>query len=407
MTGARGQVVVVGTLAANPYAGMAWMHMQIVVGLVRLGYDAYYFECSSDWPYDPIRQRKVGDSEYAAPYLQSVAESFGVGERWAYRRSYSDKAWLGPAGARAERLLATADATLNVAGATVLSEEGLTPRRCVYFGTDPVVHEAAYAAGDAFTRTLIDAHDDCVTYGENIGQPDCVIPPLPRLRATTRQPVLMDMWRSGPPRRDTFTTVGNWQQLGRDVCLDGKRYHWSKHHEFLKFVDVPARTKQPIELAVNLAERLPIRAEGNEAVPAIGLIGDGRTLLEQHGWTLADAAAFSRDPWAYREYVRDSRGEFTVARDLNVRTRSGWFSERSACYLAAGRPVITQDTGLRRIFPTGEGLFVFDTVDDVDAAFDAIQSDYPKHSQAAQAIAHEYFDAETVLTRLMAALGIG
>src|SRR5215831_878228 len=121
------RIVVVGTLASDPYAGMAWMHMQIVIGLNRLGHDVYYFETTSSWPYDPVREMKVCDSEYAVPYLARVAESFGLGHRWAYRRSYLDKEWLGLPRAEAEGLLESADAVLNVAGSTRLAEEGLHP----------------------------------------------------------------------------------------------------------------------------------------------------------------------------------------------------------------------------------------------------------------------------------------
>src|SRR5205085_8015855 len=203
--------------------------------------------------------------------------------------------------------------------------------------------------GDEVVRSLIEEHDGCVTYGENIGSPDCPIPPLPRLRARTRQPVLLDAWRNGPPSKVAFTTVGNWQQAGCDVEYQGETYYWSKDREFLKFIDVPQRINWPVELVMNLADPSTIRHGRGEAVRALGLAPDVRGLLESHGWHLRDARALTTSPWPYREYVQASRGEFTVARDLNVRLRSGWFSERSACYLAAGRPVVTQDTGFGRV----------------------------------------------------------
>jgi len=143
------RIVVVGTLASNPYAGMAWMHMQIAAGLQHLGHDVYYFETTSAWPYDPTQQTRVSDSDYAISYLAAVAESFGLADRWAYRRSYSDKEWLGLDRNKAEELLAHSDAVLNVAGATSLAEQGLRVGRLVYFGTDPVDWEsAAIAAGE-------------------------------------------------------------------------------------------------------------------------------------------------------------------------------------------------------------------------------------------------------------------
>jgi len=384
------RVVVVGTLGSDPYAGMAWMHMQIVVGLRRLGYDAYYFETTSAWPYDPLRLTRVCDSEYTLPYLARVAESFGLADRWAYRRSYGDKAWFGLDRARAEALLAEADVVLNVAGATRLAEEGLKVGRLVYFGTDPVYHEVAFANGNEDIRTLVEEHDEFVTYGENLGSSDCPVPPFGHLRARTRQPVLLDLWAAAGPTNPAFTTVCNWRQDGRDVNFRGETYYWSKHREFLKFIDLPERVRQPLELAMGLVNLEP----------------DVQPLLMRYGWRLVDAHQFTTDPWLYRDYVRASTGEFTVAKDQNVRLRSGWFSERSACYLAAGRPVIAQDTAFGTSLPTGEGLFAFNSMDEILAAFDAICSDYPRHSRAAKAIAEEYFRAETVLGVLMRDLGV-
>src|SRR5215831_859873 len=189
------RIVVVGTVASMPYAGMAWMHMQIAGGLLRVGHDVCYMEVTSVWPYDPIRNAKVPDSDYAVPYLARIASDFGLEGRWAYRRSYSDNAWFGMTKEKAEDLLAHADLVLNVAGATgIRTKYNLKVKRLIYYGTDPTYHEIAFASHDSIVRRAIDQHDDFITYGENIGNRDCPIPPLPRLRSRTRQPVLMDLW---------------------------------------------------------------------------------------------------------------------------------------------------------------------------------------------------------------------
>ena len=173
----------------------------------------------------------------------------------------------------------------------------------------------------------------------------------------------MDFWqRTAAAPASSFTTIGNWRQPWRDVILDGERYSWSKHHEFLKFIDLPQRTAQPFELALSSYEP------------------EDQEMLEEHGWQVRHALDFSIDPDAYRDYIAGSRGEFTVAKDQNVRLRTGWFSDRSATYLAAGRPVISQDTGFSNVFPTGEGLFGFSTMDEILAAVEAINSDYARHS---------------------------
>src|SRR5437879_6352933 len=156
---------------------------------------------------------------------------------------------------KAEDLLAHADVVFNVSGATRLrSKEALTVGRLVYYGTDPSYHEIAFSKGDPVTRRTVDQHDEFVTFGENIGTPHCPIPPLPRLRARTRQPVLLNMWKSDPPTKSEFTTVCNWKQSGHDIEFRGEQYYWSKHHEFLKFIDLPRRIRQPIELAMGLAD---------------------------------------------------------------------------------------------------------------------------------------------------------
>jgi hypothetical protein len=403
----RLRIVVVGTLAATPYAGMAWMHMQIAVGLLRLGHDVYYMEVSSVWPYDPIRRTKVNDSSYAVPYLIRVADYFGMANRWAYRRSYSDNEWLGMSREKAEDLLAHADLVLNVAGATqVRAEYNLKVRRLVYYGTDPVYHEIAYANRDPMALMTIDQHDDFITYGENIGNPDCPIPPLPRLRSKTRQPILTELWRDGAPTKNDFTTVCNWKQGAHDIKFRGETYYWSKDREFKKFLNLPKLIQTPIELSMGLAKAKVTLPGFGELIPAQGMTDDEICTLTNCGWKLNDAGTFTTDPWSYRSYITASRGEFSVARDQNVRLRSGWFSERSACYLAAGRPVITQDTGFGTVLPTGEGLFAFNRMDEIIAAFEAIQSDYGKHSRAARTIAEDYFRAEIVLAKMLEELAL-
>lgn len=400
-------IVVVGTLASDPYAGMAWMHMQIVAGLTRLGHHVYYFETTTTWPYNPLLGMRVNNGNYAIPYLQSIAHRFGVADRWAYRCSFlPDKQWMGLNKNKAEDILSNADVVFNVSAATRFAEEGLKVGRLVYFGTDPVYNEIKYAQGDAVVKSIVDEHDDVVTYGENIGNKGCPIPPLPNLRATTRQPVLMECWEGYEPTKKEFTTVSNYRQGGRDLEFNGETYYWSKHHEFMKFMDLPQKTNQPIEIATNLNKAENIAHGAGTAVSAYGVDNNDYNLLIDNKWQLIDSPSFTTDPWKYRDYVIASRGEFSFAKDQNIRLRSGWFSERSACYLAAGRPVITQDTAFDCSLPVGEGLFSFNTMEEIINAFDAINSNYRKHSNAARAIAQEYFKAEIVLQRLLNDLGV-
>jgi hypothetical protein len=385
---ARRRIGVLGTFANVPYAGMAWMHCQFLAGLARLGHEVFYVETTTAWPYHPVDLTTTDDPAYALAYVGQVLEGFGLGDRWAYRAAYADGRWHGPLADRAVELLRSADAVLNITGSTTPEEVGV-PCRLVYVGTDPVLQELKIANGDRALRDRVTAHVAHFTYGENIGSADCPVPPLPFPTRPTRQPVLLDRWESGPPPRRDFTTVTNWAVEGYDVTFRGETYTWSKHHEYLKILDLPRRTGVPLELAMGLS----------------GVSPEVRERLRDHGWRVVDAFHLSLSPWPYRDYVCGSGGEFSVAKDMVVRMRSGWFSERSACYLAAGRPVVTQDTGFGKVLPTGEGLFAFRSIEDILAAFDAIESDYARHSRAARAVAEDYFRAETVLGRLLADLG--
>jgi hypothetical protein len=188
--------------------------------------------------------------------------------------------------------------------------------------------------------------------------------------------------RSQPLR---FTTIGNWAQPG-EVEWNGEIYTSSKQLHFLRYLDLPRRVGQQLELALGSVDADSIR------------------LLESHGWSVVDPAPFGADILQFRDYILQSDAEFTVAKDAYVRLRTGWFSDRSAYYLATGKPVITQNTAFGRFLPTGEGLFSFDTLEEILDAFGHIRSDYRRHSQAARAIAEEHFRAETVLARLVEGL---
>ncbi|MGE5193886.1 MAG: hypothetical protein ACM3U2_15430, partial [Deltaproteobacteria bacterium] len=322
-------------------------------------------------------------------YLGRVLDSFGLSDRWAYRASYADGRWYGPLAGQAIDLLRSADAVLNITGSTTPEEIGV-PCRLVYIGTDPVLQELRIADGDEVLRERVAAHVAHFTYGENIGSPICPVPPLPFPTRPMRQPIVLDLWDGGPPSRTAFTTVTNWEVRGYDVEFLGQRYTWSKHHEYLKIIDLPHKTDACLELAMGLS----------------GVSPEVRELLRHNGWLTVDAYEMSLDPWPYRDYIRNSAAELSVAKDMVARTKCGWFSERSACYLAAGRPVITQDTGFGRTLPTSRGLFAFKTADDILTAIDAVQGDYAGHSRAAKAIAEEFFRAETVLGKVLDVVGL-
>jgi hypothetical protein len=384
-------LVVLGMMARCPFGGQTWLYINWLRGLAKHGHEVWYVEDDATWPYDPRANAVVDDPSYGAAYLDRVTREIGLPGKWAYRALFrGTEESYGLSAPALRDLYRRCDAILNICGATVLNEDhALAPRR-VYVETDPVTNQLELASGKQKTRDVLLAHDQIVTYGENYGAPDCGVPLGGLSYLKTRQPVDLELWPAvHDPSCRPYTTIGNFKQSGHDVVWNGETYHWSKHHEFVKFLDLPRRRPEvQFHLFLNVDD------------PA------DRKLLEDHGFSLESPLERSLDPWKYQELFRRSRAEWTVAKDQNVRLRSGWFSERDACYLASGKPVIAQSTGFENVLPTGEGLFAFRTLDDVLAAVDRIESDYPRASRAAREIAAEYLEAGKVAGRFLEDLGL-
>jgi hypothetical protein len=381
----RLRIVVLGMMGRCPFGGQTWLYLNWLRGLGRLGHEVWYVEDDSVWPYDPELDSVTDDCTYAVRHISHCLERIGLADRWAFRLAGPGGGCWGLSGAELRRLYRSSDILLNVVGATDLAEDHLSAPFRVYVQTDPVTAELRLANGDEHTRLAFAGHDVVVTYGENYGGADCRVPLNGVRYGKTRQPVDLDLWPMAFDQRSRpFTTIGNYRQEGGDVAYDGELYRWSKHHEWERLIDLPARTSQPFELAMwpdAQADRERLRA---------------------HGWRLRSPLRMSLDVFgAYPQFVRRSRGELTVAKDQNVRLRSGWFSERDACYLASGKPVLAQDTGFGAALPTGEGLFAFRDTDGALAALEAVNSDYRRHCEAAREIAEEHFEARAVAERLL------
>ncbi|HEX6739536.1 MAG TPA: hypothetical protein VF310_14755 [Vicinamibacteria bacterium] len=387
----RRLLVVLGMMGRCPFGGQTWLYLNWLRGLARLGHDVWYVEDDAAWPYDPRADSIVDDPAYAVGHISGALERIGLGDRWAYRALYrGEEACHGLSQQRLVQLYRDCDALLNVCGATVLNDDHLRARRRVYVETDPVTNQLELANGVAKTRAALAAHDLIVTYGESYGLPDCRVPMDGFRYLKTRQPIDLELWPAAfDAQAECYTTIGNWKQRGHDVVWNGETYAWSKHHEFLKFVDLPRRRPaQRFELCLNVDD------------------GADRRLLQEHGWAVTSPLAMSLDPFAYQGFFRRSRAEWTVAKDQNVRLRSGWFSERDACYLASGKPVIAQSTGFENHLPTGRGLFAFRTTDEALAAVDAIESDYAGACRAAREVAEESLEATRVCRRFLEDIGL-
>jgi hypothetical protein len=383
------KIVLLGKVTSMPVAGPAWGTMQYLVGLERLGYEAYYVEAHASTPKRLMKSQNDDASALAAAYIDGIMRHFGLGHRWCFHALHADGRCYGMSDSQLHELYRSAALIINFHGATIPQPEHYATGRLIYLETDPVELEIELYDKKQAAVDFLEPHVAFFTWGLNYGNADCRVPLPERFPfRTTPPPVVPDLWQpyaNGPGA--AFTTIGNWRQKGR-VKYQGECYTWSKHHEFLKFLDVPGRTGQEFELALCSYQE------------------SDQQLLEAHGWRVRPAVDFSHDLDEYRDYITHSRGEFTVAKDQNVRLRSGWFSERSAQYLAAGRPVITQDTGFSNVLPTGEGLFSFSRLEDITSAVAAINADYPRHSRAASEIAREWFGYERVLKDLLGAMGV-
>ncbi len=384
----RERLLVLHIVGQYPMAGVAWQAVHYLLGFKALGWDVYYVEDSGAPPYDPGAGGVTGECSYAVRYVADVMGRVGLGDRWVYLDMMRNETH-GLSRSRLDELYRSAAGIVNLCGATAPRAEHKRGARLIYVETDPVYEQLRIANGERSSLGFLESHDVLFTYGENLGNPDCPVPPGPFDWKKTRPPVVMDCW-SAPanPHARFFTTVASFGNTGKDISWQGETYRWSKHENFLRFLDLPRRAPQAFEMAMK-----PTRPDVEARVRAAG-------------WNLIDPEPTSRDLDGYRAFIQESRGEFTVAKDIYVRPRSGWFSDRSVCYLAAGRPVVTQDTAFGKFVPTGGGLFAYSTMEEAVDALARIDADYAAHSAGARRVAADAFGAEPVLRRFLADAGL-
>jgi hypothetical protein len=387
MPHSKGRIIVFGILFWYPLAGVTYQFLHYLIALRRLGYDVYYVEDSGRWIYDPQLNDLSPDATSNVEAIAPILKQHGFADRWAFRGAYEGGRCYGMDESALNNLYETADAFLNVTGAQELRPEHLQIPRRVYVESDPFASQIKVAKGDEKMIHTLAQHDTLFTFGESVGSPDCDVPVERFKWLPTRQPVVMELWTGSPIGGDTYTTITTWHNKGKDLEYRGDTWYWTKDREFEKFLALPSRRSVRLELAAT--------------VPP-----DVAGMLNRHGWAVRDSIDLSRSATQYREYIEQSRGEFTVARDQYVRPGTGWFSDRTACYLAAGRPVITQETGFSRHLGSGKGLFGFTTMEDIVQAIDAIESDYAGHCGAARDVAREFFAAEKVVASLMERAGL-
>jgi len=370
--------IVSGTIAATPRQGGAtWAVLQYLLGLRRLGYDVLFVE-----PVDRAELAKNG----GAGYCERVMKRFGLEDRWSLvqpGRTETD----GLERSAVREIAHRADVLINVSG-MLEDSEILDPVAVrVYLDLDPAFVQLWHAVEGIDMR--LDAHTHFVTISDTVGAADGPIPSCGRRWIPTLPPVVLSEWPTAEClAHDALTTVANWRGYG---SIDHAGVHYGqKAHSLRPLMDLPTRTTELFRLALAIHP---------------GEVRD-RAALDENGWELLDPDDVAATPDDYRRFVQGSKAEFGIAKSGYVASKSGWFSDRSACYLASGRPVIAQDTGFSRRLPIGLGLFTFADADDVVAAIDELRLDYGRHRAAAREIAEAHLDSDRVLRSLLERVGV-
>jgi hypothetical protein len=368
-----GRIVVCGAVAQKPgQPGHTWQFLQYLLGFRRLGYEVLLVDGLA------TAEPKLVE------YVRSVLGRFDLG--WSIAHDDGRHSGL----SRRETLawIRSADLVLNVMGFCTDDELLAAARHRVFLDTDPGFGQMWCDLGLA---DVFAGHDAYVTIGERIGMPGCSIPTCGLRWETTRQPVVLDAWPVAPPPAEPFAfgSIATWRGAYAPIEYEGCRYGL-RAHEFRRFAELPRSTGRCFELVLDIDSA--DRAD--------------RVLLEDGGFNLADPAVVTATLDGYRDYIRGSWAELMVAKEMYVASRSGWFSERSTCYLASGRPVLAQDTGLDGLLPTGEGLITFTDLEEAAAGVEAIAADWPRHARAARDLAEEHLDSDLVLGRLLDVVGV-
>jgi len=388
------RIIVGGLVGQFPLGGVAWDYFHYVLGLDQLGHDVYYHEDTWVWPFDPRLRYPTDDPSYTAKFFEEFFAAYAphLKDKWHYvlfhekhfgmsRESFADVA-------------RTADVFLNVRGACFIPEELGSKCVKVFIDTDPGYNQIMLSERFSWSQNVerwcrsVADHDRHLTYAENVNGADCLIPRMDFDWRPTRCVVTLPQWesvRSAPVPADApMTTIMTWDWFGGKLTHGGSEY-FSKSAEFEKFMDFPRRVKGPLTLAIN------------------GMKAPLKRIAEQ-GWTVQDAHQVTLTPASYQQFIANSAGEWSVAKNVYVATRSGWFSCRTACYLAGARPAVVQETGWSRFVPGGKGVVPFSTMEQAVAAVQAVAADPAGHRAAAYEVARQFLAPDRVLPAMIEAI---
>ena len=375
------RIVMGGALAHKPgKGGHTWVFLQYLLGLRALGWDVLFV--------DRLDRSMAGagsDSPSGHPgiaYVRSVFERWGLDGQYAI--AIEDEPWVGRSRSEVLEFTRSSVGLINVMGFIDDPDVLAAAPFNAFLDIDPGFPQIWRELGlhDAFA-----GHDRFVTIGGRLGHPGCGAPDCGLPWIYTPQPVVLEHWPVQPSAGRAFTSIASWRGGMAPLEYRGRRLGL-RVHEFRRFLDLPRRTAGRFEMALDIHpdEEADLRA------------------LSDHGWSLVDPAEAAGDPLAYRAFIQRSEAEFMVAKNLYVDTAVGWFSDRSICYLASGRPVVAQDTGFTEELPVGRGLLAFSDLDEAVAAVEEVRADPVGHARAARAVAEAHFDSRVVLPRLVDAL---
>ena len=377
-------------VAQYPVGGVAWDYLQYAIGLARLGHDVVYHEDTWCWPYDPLQRTMTDEASYSAAYLDDFFARYApeLSDRWHYLHLHDLS--YGMSRVTFDDFAKSADLFINVSGGSFFPDA--LPGRCLklFLDSDPGYNQIVLSERPGWSENVdrwcdgVHAHDRYFTYAENFGAPDCLVPAAGIAWKKTRMPIVPELWPARPEALTpdaAWSTVMTWNVFKGKLEYGGVEYR-GKAEEFAKIADLPRRFDSKFRLAVG----------GTEAPTET---------LKAQGWAVEDGPSATLTPQDYQDYIAVSRGEVSVAKNVYVAMRTGWFSTRSACYLAAARPVVVQDTGFSHLLPTGRGLHAFSTAEEAAAAIEAVEGNHAGEMKAARDIALAHFDAGLVLTKLV------
>jgi hypothetical protein len=370
-------------IAADPYQGGAtWAVLQYLLGFKLLGWNVCFIEPVSRPKIRPVGA-SLAESENAR-YFKGVVNAFGLADSASLLMVESGET-VGLPMDRLRQVAANAQLLVNISGMLTESDLlGAAPIR-VYLDLDPAFVQIWNAQG---IDMRFKGHTHFVTVGQCVGTPGCPVPIDGLNWLHTLPPVVLDHWPvAGAPASLGLTTVGNWRAYGSLHYQD--RFFGQKVHSLRPIMELPVKLGEPVTLAMAIdpSERKDLDA------------------LTSNGWKLVDPRIAAGTPHDYQSFIAASKAEIGITKHGYIESRCGWFSDRSACYLAAGRPVVAQETGWSSILPTGEGLFSFENMDDASMAVAELNRDPIRHSKAARRIAVDYLDSDKVLSRLLTIVG--